>query len=469
METDGKTPEVTTEMYPLCGKCNAFKTLQCKLDPEDVSSARSAIDALFEQYTAAVRYCMDLVPQRGTCREAFTRQDKARLVDITPGLDKDLRTTALDKAIEMWKSFRASSRFPKTKNIIKRPGAVRFPKKDYCLMEGPDMEGPIRQGLRVCFPTPKGNIELLILGKDRQVQILRSCMKGEQRCVRSFGELLWRGEDLYMDIHIGRQMSWIARAFPVISTQVPVPVGVDIGARKLLVAAVPQRGRKGVLFIDGGPLRHKRRCILKDKERAYHNEDLGAHLEARERDRGAIMDAVHKAARALVDHARKFNDPSKNEFAFIVLEDLKFQDASALARQLGSDTARELKGWPFGTLRTVIIEKAAWDSVPVMFVPPQGTSTTCPKCGSIKASRRPDRHMLVCPACNFSANDDYCAALNIANRGLGLLPIATRREIRAGLAITSYKRRGASGPSVAGDVDAPRGLRGHGCGGTTAP
>ena len=501
MEKD-KEPS-TIPSYPLCGKYYAFKTLRCKLDPEDVSRERAALDALFEQYGAAVRYYVRLVPQRGTCREAFTREDKAAVVGLTPGLDKDLRASALDKAIEVWKSFKASSKVPRSKNLEDHKGilrrtdgssrsgtvedlidlrvsAVRFPKKDYFLMEGPDLQGPVRAGLRVGLPTPKGNIELILMGQDHQAQMLRTCMKGTQRLTRCIGELLWRGPDLYIDIHIGRPMGWIARTFPVIASQeeVPVPVGVDIGTRKLLVAAVPGRGRQGVLFVDGGPLRHKRRCIVRKKEDAYHADDPSAYIEARKEDVRFMHDFIHKAARSLVEHAKKFSCPSRNEFAFIVLEDLKFLDRSvkttvvegkAVDRPLKSDIARELKGWPFGALRTVIIEKAAWDSIPVMFVPPQGTSTSCPKCMSQDAVRRTDEHRLVCPSCGFSANDDYCAALNIANRGLKLLPIMDRRALRARSAIHTREHCGATGPVVAGDVDAPRGPLRQGCGSTTAP
>jgi IS605 OrfB family transposase len=487
--------------YPFCGRYYAFKTLRCKLDKEDVSRERSAIDALFEQYGAAVRYYLRLVPDRGTCREAFTREDKAAVVGLTPGLDKDLRSSALDKAIEVWKSFKVSSKVPRSKNLTDHKGvlrrtdgsshsgsiedlinmrvsAVRFPKKDYFLLEGPDILGPVREGLRVSFPTPKGNIELLLMGQSHQAQVLRTCMKGTQRLTRCIGELLWRGSDLYIDIHIGRPMGWIARTFPVIASQeeIPVPVGVDIGTRKLLVAAVPGRGRQGVLFIDGGKLRHKRRCIVKNKEQAYYDEDLGSYIEARKEDVAFVRDFIHKAARALVEHAKKFSNPSKSEFSFIVLEDLKFQDRSqkttveegkVVDRPLRTDIARELKGWPFGALRTVIIEKAAWDSVPVMFVPPQGTSTSCPKCGSLQAIRRQDLHRLECHQCGFQANDDYCAALNIANRGLQLLPIMDRRALRARSAIASYKHQGATGPVVAGDVDAPQDPLRQGCGGTS--
>ncbi len=506
MEPANQKPEQQSVIpsYPLCGRYYAFKTLRCKLDPEDVTREKTAIDELFEQYGAAVRYYMRLVPERGTCREAFTKEDKAAVVGLTPGVDKDLRTTALDKAIEVWKSFKASARVPRSKNIVdvkdlkgvlRRPDgssrsgtiedlinlrvtAVRFPKKDYMLMEGPDLQGPVREGLRVGLPTPKGNVELVLMGKDHQVQMLRTCMKGTDRLTRCIGELLWRGTDLYIDIHIGRPMGWIARTFPVIASQeeIPIPVGVDIGTRKLLVAAVPGRGQQGVLFIDGGPLRHKRRCIIKRKENAYYNEDPGSYIEACKEDVAFMRDFIHKAARALVEHAKKFSNPSRSEFSFIVLEDLKFQDRSVkttvengkvVTQPLKSSIARELKGWPFGALRTVILEKAAWDSVPIMFVPPQGTSTSCPKCGSTQVIRRKDHHRLECPQCGFQANDDYCAALNIANRGLQLLPIMDRRALRARSAITSYKHYGATGPMVAGDVDAPQDPLRQGCGGTS--
>lgn len=76
--------------------------------------------------------------------------------------------------------------------------------------------------------------------------------------------------------------------------------------------------------------------------------------------------------------------------------------------------------YPFH-LDLFILEKASWEGIPVMVVPPAGTGLMCPKCGSADAVRRRDVHRLVCPDCAYRANDDYCAALNIARRGLARL------------------------------------------------
>ena len=124
-----------------------------------------------------------------------------------------------------------------------------------------------------------------------------------------------------------------------------------------------------------------------------------------------------------------------------------------------------MNAWPRTLLRDIIIEKAAWEGVPVLVVSPGGTSTACPRCGSPDAVRRRDVHRLVCPDCAYKADDDYCAALNIARRGLARL--LKDRDLARPVRYHDNELRGVMCPADGGAVDAPRGPEWERCGAST--
>jgi len=57
-----------------------------------------------------------------------------------------------------------------------------------------------------------------------------------------------------------------------------------------------------------------------------------------------------------------------------------------------------------------VINKAVEHNVPVVFVNPRNTSSTCPRCGSMI---RYIGRLGVCPRCGFRADRDVIGAVNI--------------------------------------------------------
>jgi transposase len=173
---------------------------------------------------------------------------------------------------------------------------------------------------------------------------------------------------------------------------------------------------------------------------------------------------AHKASKELLDLAARIADRKKGELPVIVLEDLDFGESILRPGAAGGientgpirrEQAEELNAWPRTLLRDIIIEKAAWEGVPVMLVAPDGTSIACPRCGSPDAVRRRDVHRLVCPDCTYKADDDYCAAINIARRGLARL-LKDRDQTRP-VKHHDNELRGVTRPAGCGAADAPRG------------
>ena len=105
--------------------------------------------------------------------------------------------------------------------------------------------------------------------------------------------------------------------------------------------------------------------------------------------------------------------------AAIVLEDLKgmkgrigWQHRSRRMRQ------RLLNFWSIMTFHKILAQKAGFYGVPLIFVPPENTSRTCPVCGRINERLR--GHVFKCP-CGLEMNRHEVAAINIARRGMETL------------------------------------------------
>ena len=102
---------------PLSRTRFAFRTLKCRLHPEDVNDEanREAIDLLFEQYGRAVEAFLRLIPirtpyrrsRKGPSKDAFRKDDYVAVKALAPGLFTSIRTAARDRAIEMWKARQA--------------------------------------------------------------------------------------------------------------------------------------------------------------------------------------------------------------------------------------------------------------------------------------------------------------------------------------------------------------------------
>jgi len=76
---------------------------------------------------------------------------------------------------------------------------------------------------------------------------------------------------------------------------------------------------------------------------------------------------------------------------------------------------RRLNTWSFGRLHTFIQYKAAWEGVPLAFVPARYSSRTCPKCGCLLSGEQDPskRRIFVCPDCGWTCNRHLNAAFNL--------------------------------------------------------
>jgi IS605 OrfB family transposase len=104
--------------------------------------------------------------------------------------------------------------------------------------------------------------------------------------------------------------------------------------------------------------------------------------------------------------------------AALVLEDLK-----GMKERIGKGKSRRMRQrllnfWSIMTFHRILVHKARFYGVPVIFVDPQNTSRACPVCGRVgERLRGPVR---ACP-CGARMGRHEAAAVNIARRGMEFL------------------------------------------------
>ena len=117
------------------------------------------------------------------------------------------------------------------------------------------------------------------------------------------------------------------------------------------------------------------------------------------------------------------NNISKNHVV-VCIEDLQVKNLSKSANkkvaQKSGLNRSILDASPF-ELRRQLEYKTQWQGGLLVLVPPQNTSRKCPECGHVSAENRKSQAKFVCVECEFSANADFVAAVNIREAVLASL------------------------------------------------
>ena len=139
----------------------------------------------------------------------------------------------------------------------------------------------------------------------------------------------------------------------------------------------------------------------------------------------ACISKLHtKVANIRKDFVHKVsNDISKNHVV-VVIEDLLVKNMSkSAAKKVAQKSVLNrsiLDASPF-ELHRQLEYKTQWQGGLLVPVPPQNTSRKCPECGQVSAENRKSQAKFVCVECEFSANADFVAAVNIKEAGLASL------------------------------------------------
>lgn len=185
-------------------------------------------------------------------------------------------------------------------------------------------------------------------------------------------------------------------------TDVETRIGVDLGEVIMYAAvAVHEDDVVDVTMERGGEFRHHRERLKRKRERLSRRGEVRKVEQARNQYDDYTDHVTHRASKEIVDFARGFEDPG------IRVEDLTHY------RRTAEDPIHD---WPFAKLQTKLAYKATDEGIPLEFVSPEGTSTTCRKCGEDERTARPSRDTFHCRSCEYEVHADVNAAANIAMR-----------------------------------------------------
>ena len=180
-------------------------------------------------------------------------------------------------------------------------------------------------------------------------------------------------------------------------------ISLDINLKKIVVYNSRSIRRMDTRFTEALHLKHLAENVQRKHRYAWRRSKKWL----------SIVRALHRKSRNIVDDwSRKFAKhivlKAKRVRSTIVIEDL--EKLWLNASQKSPTLADRLSRLAYRKLQQAVISKAVEFNVPVIFVNPRGTSTTCPKCGT---ELDYDHRLAICPKCGFVADRDTIGAMNI--------------------------------------------------------
>lgn len=176
-------------------------------------------------------------------------------------------------------------------------------------------------------------------------------------------------------------------------------IGVDLGIVNIATDSEGEVHSGGT--VNGLRNRHAK---LRAKLQSKGTKSAKRLLKKRRRkEQRFARDVNHQISKRLVAKA-------KTQRKGIALENLKGIRSRITVRK---PQRRTQHSWAFSQLRAFVEYKAKRSGVPVTLVDPRNTSRTCPACGHVSKSNRPNQSTFSCVKCGFSGHADTIAAENI--------------------------------------------------------
>ncbi|MEM2866120.1 MAG: transposase [Candidatus Hadarchaeales archaeon] len=254
--------------------------------------------------------------------------------------------------------------------------------------------------------------------RDYLMRYVRLALEMQERNIHAYPRLLIENGSCFLE-------------FPVrIPFGTPEPdetfgaVGIDRGVNSLIAFAAVNRylGKPHHLWLASGGelslLRAKGRLL---RRRLYevgkvHREQgkrfrLRRRLKSMKKESELSKHILHGIAKSVVRKAKELYPDGRVVIVMEKLEGLRPVKGKKHERSLNF----KLSSFAYRRLGEYIHYKAQEEGIPVIFVPPSGTSTRCSKCGCDNPSNR-SGGFFRCSNCGFQMNADLNAAINIANR-----------------------------------------------------
>ncbi len=185
-------------------------------------------------------------------------------------------------------------------------------------------------------------------------------------------------------------------------------ISLDLNPKKVVVYDGRRIRRIVTRFTEALHLKYLAEDVQKRHSYAWRRNEKWLEIirALHRRSKNIVVDWCRRLAKYIVLKARKAG-------SIIVLEDLEklWFNSSRKSKTL----ADKLSRFAYGRLQHAIITKAIEYNVPILFIDPRNTSSTCPRCGT-KLSY--NHRLAICRKCRFIADRDTIGAINIYLRAL---------------------------------------------------
>jgi IS605 OrfB family transposase len=213
------------------------------------------------------------------------------------------------------------------------------------------------------------------------------------------------------------------RFLAVLQKQTPTPrateniLGIDQNSNGIGVTVINGGGKiLRQLYLGRhialGQIRYENRRAKLQAHRDLKGHRGKAGLKLRKlsgKQRNYVRTNIWMLAKAITELAEKYN-------AKIVIEQLR--NLRGRKGQFSRKSRRKTNRIPYGFFRHALTHKSKFSGIPLVEVPAKYTSQTCPRCGYVSRSNRRNWRQFICVKCNFIANADRVASVNICRKAI---------------------------------------------------
>ena len=250
---------------------------------------------------------------------------------------------------------------------------------------------------------------LTLTGRELMSFVVGEYAKLSQKRVQGQADLIYKKGKLYLCVVVDTPEETLQ--------EVTKFLGIDLGICNI---AVDSKGE----FFSGNKIseikqrRNKHKASLQSKGTKSAKRRL---KKVADKIRDFVRDTNHCISKHIVEKAKALGYG-------IALEEL-----TKIKKTVRKSFRERFNSWSFYELRTFIEYKAQLAGIPVVCVDPRYTSQMCSHCGFISKKNRKTQSDFVCQSCNFEANADFNAAINIAARAFVNKPIVTAHGVTSPL------------------------------------
>ncbi len=327
---------------------------------------------------------------------------------------------ARNKAIEMLKSWKKLQRIQKKNLLPPNPQALRIRYDNVVFnilkIESKKFEYFVSFLVNSGYKKDKSRIYIpLIVNSKFQKEYIKDLVNKNYKLCSS--DLVKKDKDYFIHITFSKETN-----LPKLNSSFQ-PIGIDVGINNLAVVSVAQQ-KNPVKFFSGKRLLWKKKQLnkLKQKLQKDCNERLLEKVGLKEQRYVNQLNNVISAY--IIERAKELEKP------VVVMEDLKhiLETTKVRKKQRYNHIT-----WAFKKLQDMIVYKANWEGIPVVFINPSYTSQICPKCFS---TNKRVKHLYKCSHCGYQANSDFVGSVNIGKKFFEFIQFKEQASINNALNTT---------------------------------